>query len=52
MIRFLEKPGRAYCWYIVDANMFQLGSSLQKHVGSMVVAALVGVTGGDAPVYI
>ena len=27
---FFEKPGRVYCWYAVDANLFRPGFSIQK----------------------
>ena len=42
---FFEKPGRATAKYAVDANLFRLGSSIQKNAGSR-GAAPVGGTGG------
>ena len=46
---FFGKPGTVYCWYAVDAKLFRLGSSIQKHVGPR-GAAPVGVgRGGETP---
>ena len=46
---FPKKPDRVYCWYAVDANLFQLGSSIHKHTGSRGAAPWGREGGGHKP---